>query len=227
MRQTALHTRTTPQRFAAAAVGCSDESSAAEEKSLETYFALYKAHVESKNYDLCDLKHKEEKGKLIMQPEYQRGFVWKEEASCKFIESVLLGLPVPEIWVHEREDPPGSKRMVYHVVDGKQRITSVISFMKGAFPGRPPPFRLQDLQTLRQLNGKAFKDLSDVLQARIEDYTIPARFLSSETGLDAIFAIYNRINSGGENLNNQQTRCAAFWGPSIRLLDELSSCGVF
>ena len=78
----------------------------------------------------------EARGLLIIQPEYQRGFVWKEPKSSKLIETILLKLPFQEIWLHKQ--PSG----ISEVIDGQQRLTTIRAFKHGTFPNGQT-FKLQ------------------------------------------------------------------------------------
>ncbi|EIE22175.1 hypothetical protein COCSUDRAFT_55870 [Coccomyxa subellipsoidea C-169] len=120
------------------------------------------------------------------------------------------------VWVHEQSDGR------LDIVDGKQRITSLLSYLDGIFPRNQQRFSLEGLETLSQLNGQANEDLSEREQQSLQDYPLTLRILAQDSGPKAVFEIYKRINSGGENLNDQQARKAAFWSPYMRLLNELA-----
>ena len=78
----------------------------------------------------------ESKGLCIIQPEYQRGFVWKEPKCSKLIETMLLKLPFQEVWLHEQASG------IAEVIDGQQRLTTIKAFKQGTFPNLQK-FKLQ------------------------------------------------------------------------------------
>lgn len=77
-----------------------------------------------------------QKHRLNLKPTYQRDFVWKEPKSSRLIETILLQLPIQEMWLHEQE------RNHYEVIDGQQRLTTIVAFEKGEFDDGTP-FKLQ------------------------------------------------------------------------------------
>ncbi|CAL8467282.1 g6819 [Coccomyxa elongata] len=175
-----------------------------------------RANVVQQRYPVSALHTLKQRGLLNLEPEYQRGFVWDKASSSRLVETILLGLPVPEVWVHEQADGR------LDIVDGKQRITSLLSFLDGIFPRNQQRFNLEGLETLSQLNGQTHADLSEREQQSLQSYPLSLRILAQDSGPKAVFEIYKRINSGGENLNDQQARKAAFWSPYMRLLNELA-----
>ncbi|CAK0787956.1 hypothetical protein CVIRNUC_011178 [Coccomyxa viridis] len=188
-----------------------------EEKPSTSYdLPDLRADVEQQRYPVSALLVLKQRGLLNLEPEYQRGFVWDITASSRLVETILLGLPVPEVWVHEQADGR------LDIVDGKQRITSLLSYLDGIFPRNQQTFALEGLETLVRLNGKAKEDLSKSEQSSLAEYPLSLRILAQTSGSRAVFEIYKRINSGGENLNDQQARKAAFWSPYMRMLNKLA-----
>lgn len=82
---------------------------------------------------LAPLCLQERKGLLVFQPEYQRGFVWKEPKCSKLVETILLKLPFQEVWLH-RQCPANSNLKFDEVIDGQQRLTTIKAFKQGMFP---------------------------------------------------------------------------------------------
>ena len=106
-----------------------------------------------------------QRGRLVLQPEFQRQYVWDRKKASRLIESVLLRVPLPIIYLSEQ---PDSKE---YVIDGQQRLTSLFSFIEGKFPSGDP-FKLTGLTAYKELNKKSFAELSTELQDRIQDYTL-------------------------------------------------------
>ena len=96
------------------------------------------------------LVNKYNRGKIILQPDYQRKYVMKPMVASRLIESILLNIPLPVIYFAEEED--GS----WSVVDGQQRLTSIISFVQGKYITDGKDFKLSGLKVLTELNRKSF-----------------------------------------------------------------------
>lgn len=155
------------------------------------------------------LYRKEERGKLIIQPDFQRHFVWNTTRSSRLIESALLGIPLPVIYLAEEEN--GKE----YVIDGQQRLTAFFSFMKGQF-------RLNGLKVFQELNRKSFKDIDEELQDNINDCKIRTITFKKKTEKDLKFEIFERLNTGATKLYHQELRNCIYRGPYNELLKELS-----
>ena len=139
------------------------------------------------------------KGRLNVQPEFQRQFVWDEIKSSRLIESALLDIPIPIVYLSEEKD--GKE----NVIDGQQRLTSFFSFIDGKFPDNKE-FKLKNLNVFTELNGKKFNQLSEELQDKITTYKIRVIKFKKESDGDLQFEIFARLNSGSVPLNDQELR---------------------
>ena len=118
-----------------------------------------------KDSDIDGLHRQDEKGRLLIQPDYQRKYVWDTTKASKLIESILINIPIPIVYLAATRDGK------INVIDGQQRLTSIFSFIEGKFPdGRA--FKLSGLQVKTELKGKTFKDLDEEDQNKIFDYSI-------------------------------------------------------
>ena len=95
------------------------------------------------------------RGKLVLQPDYQRKFVMKPQIASKLIESILLDIPLPTVYFAEEDDGTWS------VIDGQQRLTAIISFIEGKFLYDNKEFKLSGLNVLSELNRKTYKELEE------------------------------------------------------------------
>ena len=120
-------------------------------------------------------------------PEYQRDFTWDEQRQSRFIESVLLGLPIPLIFVAENENS------VWEIVDGSQRIRTLNAFMNNQL-------ELQNLEKLNTLNGFKFEDLDPSRQGKFKDLPIRMIVLTEEATDDVKKDMFERINRGSDLL---------------------------
>jgi len=149
---------------------------------------------------------------LDLDPEYQRRSVWNQDYKDYFVDTVLLNYPAPAIFLHEETDTDG--RSSYHVVDGKQRLTTVFEFIRGAFPVGSRAQR-------EVLRGKYFADLSDDDKKRFYAYKFSVEYIPSVD--DAILTgIFDRINRNVAKLTAQELRHAKFDGEFISVAEELT-----
>jgi uncharacterized protein with ParB-like and HNH nuclease domain len=174
-----------------------------------------KIYTEQGDPEIDSLHKRFLKGRLNVQPEFQRQFVWDEIKSSRLIESALLDIPIPIVYLSEEKD--GKE----NVIDGQQRLTSFFSFIDGKFPNNKE-FKLKKLNVFTELNGKKFNELSEELQDKITTYKIRVIKFKKESDGDLQFEIFARLNSGAVPLNDQELRNCVFRGKFNELLKELS-----
>ncbi len=157
-------------------------------------------------------------------PAFQRGYVWSHAQASKLIESFLVGLPVPGIFLYT--DRASEK---YLVVDGQQRLRSVFFYFEGFFgeEGKKASrtvFRLKGLSDDSPFAGKAFVDLSEPSQRKLKNSVLRAFVIRQLDPHDdtSIFHVFERLNTGGTLLHNQEVRNAISSGPFNDLLHELN-----
>ena len=190
-----------------------------EEESDETPYVQYEISVSPSDPSLELLSQQIGRGDIII-PFYQRKFVWKLEQASRLIESFLMGLPVPQVFLYVNADDQ------LEVIDGQQRLRSVHYFMEGYFgdaddKGRRQVFRLKGLSELSDYNGKTFSELSDRDKRKLRNATLRAiniKQLRPSTTNDSVFHIFERLNTGGTQLKAQEIRNAVYRG---RIVDEL------
>ncbi len=160
-------------------------------------------------------------GELNAAPAYQRKFRWTEGAESKLIESVLLGLPIPSIFVATNED------FTWEVVDGLQRLSSIAHFI-GDAPAilnkidKKKPLELVEMGTLNGLEGKSYSTLSEDIQLYFMRRTLRVTALSDKSDLQVRFDLFERLNGGAVSLTPQEVRSCIFRGPFNELLIELA-----
>lgn len=162
------------------------------------------------------LHDKQKRGKLVLQPEFQRQYVWDRKKASRLIESVLLRVPLPIVYLSEQ---PDNKE---YVIDGQQRLTSLFSFIDGKFPGGEP-FKLIGLTAYKELNKKSFTEIGEELQDRIQDYSLRTITLLKQSDADLKFEIFERLNTGSEPLNDMELRNCVYRGPYNALLKNLAA----
>lgn len=159
---------------------------------------------------LTELHRWFQKGRLIIDPEWQREYVWDSKRGSRLIESFIIDLPVPVVYL--AANAAGN----FEVIDGLQRLTSVFRFFDGSY-------KLSGLEIRSELNGSSFKDLDIQLQTKLEDCTLRTFELPSTTDKDLMFLIFERLNTGGIALNDMEIRNCLYRGKLNDLLKKLVS----
>lgn len=147
---------------------------------------------------------------------FQRRFVWARPQMDRFIESLLLGYPVPGVFFVQQAD----KR--YLVLDGQQRLRTLQAFYEGSEEERP--FRLQ--YVAERFKGLRYSDLDDETRRTLNNTFVQATIVrtdGSPASLEAVYQIFERLNSGGTQLTAHEIRVALYAGPFIEFLTELNA----
>lgn len=192
---------------------CAENLDYKEDTSINIYPANIK--IEQERYSVFELKRKyEEKQEILMDPDFQRGFVWTTKQKRELIESILMGIKLPSFYFAERKKD--GKKIV---VDGKQRLSTLFDFLNDKFS-------LSNLNIIKDARGK-FSELDGTQQSKIEDYQIEVNVIKASTPERVMLDIFDRINRGGTTLNNQEMRNALYQGKSTVLLKELAESCIF
>lgn len=155
----------------------------------------------------------------IERPDLQRNFVWTKKEASRFIDSILLGLPVPSVFFAKDNE----NRLI--IVDGLQRITSIVNFIDGTFSGDGTPFKLTKSESIYAAwRGKAYEDLSEAQQRAIRTYSLHAIIFEQKKPSDnsGMYQIFERINTGGRILKSQEIRNCIYHGSFNSMLRELN-----
>lgn len=147
-------------------------------------------------------------------PDYQREHVWKPKQQSKFIESVLMGLPIPFVFFWQ--DPEG--RM--EIVDGSQRIRTIRNFMDDGFP-------LTGLDLLPAANGLRFSDFSKSRQYKFSDSSLRVIILDNSTDAVTRTEMFTRINTTGTIANDAEVRRGSLPGPFMDMIIRLAESDAF
>jgi len=152
-------------------------------------------------------------GQYVMDPDFQRDFVWDIGRQSKLVESAILRIPLPVFYLAETRDG----KIV--VVDGLQRLTTFHRFLKG-------DFALTGLAFAKQLDGKRFTDLPTSMQNRLEDTPLTLYLIDAKVPEDAKYEIFERVNSGIP-LTRQQMRNCLLVGDATRWLGRMAKEEIF
>ena len=198
-----------------------DSQSAPSKFEITTYpadFTLEVLHQQWKNGD-------------IEVPDFQRGFVWKKVQASRLIESFLVRLPVPAVFLYTER---GSEK--YLVIDGQQRLRSVFQYFDGRFSSATarsshdesvdgPSFRLAGLDPSSPFHNRAFYQLTEAEQRRLRNAVLRT-FVVQQLDPDddsSKYHIFERLNTGGTLLANQEIRNCVYRGGFVRLIEELNA----
>jgi 5-methylcytosine-specific restriction endonuclease McrA len=165
---------------------------------------------EIRDWTISSLREKKEKGLLVLQPHFQREYVWdlKPELPSRLIESILLKIPIPPIYFGK------AAQGHLEVIDGQQRLTALMRFVGNEFA-------LRKLHSMSSLNGKLFKELTTQEQERILDEPIRTIVIDAADNTELRYEIFERLNRGSMALNEQEIRNCVYRGPFNELLAEL------
>jgi len=168
--------------------------------------------VENKPFSLKQLVDLIDAKDIELSPNFQRNFVWDNTRQSRLIESILLGLPLPSIYLSQYDDG------VLTVVDGLQRLTTIRRFVKDEL-------RLSNLEYLEVCNGKTYSQLSEVLQPlrirRFSQTQIMCFVIDYRSPYKLKFDLFRRLNTGGKPLNNQEIRNCLSRPPLQEALKEM------
>ena len=165
-------------------------------------------------------KSMRESSYIDMHPGYQRRHRWDRKKRSRLIESLLLNIPIPPIFLFE------SDLNRYEVMDGSQRLEAITGYLDNGF-------KLSGLEFLKELNGNSFEEVTPTIQRSLLRRTINAIVLLAETtrpeehNIDVRMVIFNRLNTGGVRLNPQELRNALYPSEFNSMLTRVSEWDVF
>jgi hypothetical protein len=190
----------TPERIAAAEAQIAEQTKRIEFYVTEYSVELLASKMRNKDFEI---------------PAYQREDTWEPERKSRFIESLLMHLPIPFLFFWER-DASGK----LEVVDGAQRLRTIDQFLSGELI-------LGELETLTELEGFRFSDLPESRQRKIKNRGVRGIVLNDHADEQARFEIFDRINTGSKIANKAEVRRGALVGPFLDLVIDLANDPVF
>ncbi|MEW1586854.1 DUF262 domain-containing protein [Micromonospora vinacea] len=185
-------------------VAAAEEQIAEQIKRIEFYITEYSVEI---------LANKMRDGEYVV-PRYQREFTWEHDRKSRFIESLIMGLPIPFVFFWEMPDGK------LEIVDGSQRLRTIEEFILGQL-------RLDELEQLTHLSGFAFEDLPESRQRKIRNRSIRGIVLNEHADEAARLDMFDRINTGSKVANKAEIRRGALAGPFLDLVIELATDPLF
>ncbi|MFF7158648.1 DUF262 domain-containing protein [Streptomyces sp. NPDC008139] len=184
-------------------------------------------HRRAVDTDYFDLSIREivrmvESDEIQVAPSYQRQFRWKEPVQSALIESLLLGLPIPAIFVATNRDG------TWDVVDGLQRVCTILRFFAIDVPGSETlkfakdPLRLGDMSQLSGFSKLAYEDLPVPIRLMLGKRYLRVQVLSDKSDHEVRFELFRRLNAGAVELTAQEVRSCVYRGPFNTLIEDLS-----
>ena len=186
-----------------------------EKEDEETEVPIYKIVSYPADPTLEVLYQKWQRDEILIES-FQRGWVWKPVQASRLVDSFLLGLPVPSIFVYKE---PSSQKWI--IIDGQQRLRTICGFFEGKLPDNSD-FYLRGVSP--QWEGKYYKNLDEKDQLRFRDSVLRVIIVEQQDPKDdtSIYHIFERLNTGGTALNAQEVRNCVYHGPFNNFLYKLN-----
>lgn len=175
--------------------------------------------IKEDKYSIYEYLRKIKQGKIELNPEFQRNLVWSNVQKSRFIESSILDIPIPPIYLKKDND----NRNI--VIDGLQRTSALLDFFDNKLT-------LEGLEALNELNGLSLNDIEndeslEYIRSKIEDKQLYFYILQPSVPMDIVYDIFNRINTGGTKLERQEIRNCVFIGKATVLLKKIAQTDIF
>ncbi len=189
------------------------------ETAVDTIYPARNIKIDRVQFSIFELKRRYDRGNICLDPDFQRNEVWSTRQKSELIESVVMGIPLPLIYLAETMEG----KLV--IVDGRQRLTTFFRYLDNEFA-------INGLKIMTELNSCRFRDLENDVNkskyaAEIEDFQLVIQIIKYPTPDRVRFDIFDRVNRGGTPLNNQEMRNALYQGSATRLLNELAESEEF
>ena len=183
-------------------------------------------NIQKTFYKVVDFVNWQKNNQLSLSPEFQRRAVWKSGAKSYLIDTMVKGMPIPIIFLRDKRTNINDFEPIREVVDGQQRLRTVLSFVCPQFLHDYDPNR-DDFTVTKshnpQLAGKTFQELDEETQRQILDYEFDTHILPSKMDDRQIIQIFRRMNSTSFTVNKQELRNSGFFGEFKTSIYELAT----
>jgi len=190
------------------------------------------AEITPLNYDLSiypadftlEVLYQKWQNKDIVIPQFQRAFVWNIVQSSRLIESIMMGLPIPPIFLYIQDDQTNL------VIDGRQRLETIFFFMTGYFKGvddsgKRRVFKLQGINPENPFYSKTYAEFDEIDKRKFKNYVLRAiliKQLDPKNDSTSVYHIFERLNTGGITLQDQEVRNCVYEGELNNLISRLN-----
>ena len=177
-------------------------------------------------YSVADFVQWRRSGSLDLSPSFQRRPVWKPKAKSFLVDTVVQGLPIPIIFLRDRKSDLGTLKAKREVVDGQQRIRTLIAFVDPTalrdFKKEQDEFTISRTHS-KELAGRSFRDLPEDVRQRILDYQFSVHVMPAQVDDREVLQIFARLNATGVKLNDQELRNAEYFGEFKTCMYDIAS----
>ena len=156
---------------------------------------------------------------------FQRRLVWTERQKARLIQTILIGYPMPEVYLWQQPPNPESGKQRHSIVDGQQRLTSLLQFTANEWALDAK--HLDPIDGWEVYRGKFWKELDTESKSAFWQYVINVRTIPSDVSMDQITAVFKRLNETDKSLNPQELRNAQFNGEFIKAAEEITELPEF
>lgn len=190
---------------------------------IQNQLDLMRKQVGFDSYDLAvrQLLDMFESGDIFVPEDYQRQFVWDEQRESMLIESAYLGIPIPSLFMATNPDS------TWEIVDGVQRLCTFAHYCGGdillKLINKKDSLVINDLQKLASLNGTIFESIQKSVQLRLLNCPIRVTVLNDKSDLEVRFDLFERLNTGGVQLTQQEIRNCVFRGSLVNDIKSLAN----
>lgn len=161
-------------------------------------------------------------GNIFLQPTFQRRDAWRRGNKSRLIESILMGLPIPQIVLAERQDERGK----FIVLDGKQRLLTLLQFVGAAEGSANNAFPLVELEVMDELVGLTYAELPEDVQRQFLNYAVRSSIIRNWPDSEFLEIVFVRLNEGSVKLSPQELRQGISPGPFTSFVEEASASSI-
>lgn len=193
-----------------------------DEQDEEVAYVQYDISSYGADYTVDSLVKRLQRGDIFI-PEFQRDYVWNQTEASRLIESLLLGLPIPGVFLAKEQD---TNKLL--IIDGQQRLRTLQYFYEGFFNPKDHQktkriFKLVKVQ--KKFENLTYEKLPENDRIKLDDSIIHATIVKQESPIDdntSIYHVFERLNTGGKKLTPQEIRTAVYHGPLNDLIGRLN-----
>lgn len=170
--------------------------------------------IQPKRENVTSIVGKLRSSTYFVDSNFQRKMIWTQKQKIKLIETILMGYPMPEIYLWAQKPNPTSGQQPFSIVDGQQRLTTIMQFVNGEWALNKSALEREN--KFLEYASEDWDSLPDELKQKIWEYNIDVREIPSSVDIDTIHKIFARLNQTDKSLNPQELRNAVFHGEFIK-----------